>query len=250
MEPFFALLVSADPGPLAVTQKILEEHGVNVKVAASVQAAEQLLKSNKFDLGVFDNDVPGALNLVSVRGASANPKMVFALLHSACLNDVRGKRVHFVVQKPFTADLFVRSLRAAYGTMVRERRVAFRHPVQIKPASSVLVQEQGNQNLKSSIILDLSQNGLCIQTQEILPLGATLQIDFHLPEMSELIHISGTVQWTRASGRTGINFKHIPAPEQKHLTAWLDSRLPYATEAIPRAVPQAVRHDRPVALPL
>jgi hypothetical protein len=33
MEPFLALLVSADSGALTVTQKILEEYGVSVKVA-------------------------------------------------------------------------------------------------------------------------------------------------------------------------------------------------------------------------
>lgn len=244
MEPFLALLVSSDPGSLAVTQKVLEEYGVSVKIVASAQAAEKLIKTTKFDLGIFDHDVPDALNLTAKRGTSANPQMVFAMLRSTQVNDVRGKRVHFVVQKPFTADLFARSLRAAYGTMIRERRVGFRHPVQIKPASSVLIQEYGNQSLQSSIILDLSQTGLCIQTKEILPQGATLQVDFHLPDSKELIHVTGSVMWTRASGRTGLRFTNVPMAEHKYLTAWLDSILPYEAEAIPRAVQPAGRHER------
>jgi hypothetical protein len=56
--------------------------------------------------------------------------------------------------------------------------------------------------------------------------------------------VVGSVMWTRASGPTGIGFTHIPAPEQKQLTAWLDSKFPYEMEAIPRAVPPASRHDR------
>jgi CheY-like chemotaxis protein len=245
MEPFFALVVSADPGPLNVTHKVLEEHGVNVRVVASAQAAEQLIKTTKFDLGIFDHDLPGALDLA--RGhESLNPKMVFALLRGAQVKEVRGKRIHFIVQKPFTADLLARSLRAAYGTMIRERRVAFRHPVQIKPVASALVQEQGKQNLQSSVILDVSQTGFCIQTQEILPLGATLQVDFHLPDGRELIHTTGSVMWTRASGRTGVRVTEISAAEQKFLTAWLDSILPYEAEAIPRAVPPAARQERAV----
>src|SRR5882757_8111069 len=106
MEPFSALLVSADPGSLAVTQKVLEKYGLSVKVVASAQSAEQLIKTTKFDLGVFDHDLPEALNLVAGRETSANPKMVFALVSGTKLNDVRDRRVHFVVQKPFTADLF------------------------------------------------------------------------------------------------------------------------------------------------
>jgi hypothetical protein len=217
---------------------------VSVKVVPSTQAAEKLIKTIRFDLGVFDNDVPEALNLTAKRGMSVNPQMIFALLRGPQLNDVRGKRVHFVVQKPFTADLFARSLRAAYGTMIRERRVAFRHPVQIHPISSVLIQEQGKQTLQSSIILDLSQTGLCIQTKEILPQGSTLQVDFYLPDSKELIHATSSVMWTRASGRTGLKFTHVPAAEQKHLSAWLDSILPFDAEAIPRAVPPAGRHER------
>jgi DNA-binding response OmpR family regulator len=243
MEPFFALVVSADPGPLSVTHKVLEEHGVNVKVVASAQAAEQAIKTTKFDLGIFDHDLPGVLDLA--RGhESLNPKMVFALLRGAQVREVRGKRIHFIVQKPFTADLLARSLRAAYGTMIRERRVAFRHPVQIKPVASALVQEHGKQKLQSSVILDLSQTGLCIQTQEILPLGAKLQIDFRLPDGRELIHTTGSVMWTRASGRTGVRFTDLSVEEQKFLTAWLDSIMPYEAEAVPRAVPLAARHER------
>jgi CheY-like chemotaxis protein len=244
MDPFLALLVSADTGTLTVTQKVLEEYGVSVKVVPSAQAAEKLIKTTRFDLGIFDHDVPEALNLTAKKGMSVNPQMVFALLRGTHLNDVRGKRVHFVVQKPFTADLFARSLRAAYGTMIRERRVAFRHPVQIKPVSSALVQDHGNQSLQSSIILDLSQTGLCIQTKEILPQGATLQLEFHLPDSKELIHATGSVMWTRASGRTGLRFTNVPMAEHKILIAWLDSILPYETEAVPRAVPPAGRHER------
>jgi CheY-like chemotaxis protein len=244
MEPFVALLLSTDPGSLALARRILVENGVNVKVVESAQAAEQLIKTTMFDLGVFDHDVPQALNLAVGRPTGANPKMIFALLHAHQLKDVRGKRIQFVVQKPFTADLFTRTLRAAYGTMIRERRVNFRHPVQIKPVNSVLLRESSNQNLQSSNILDLSQTGMCIQTLEILPQGATLQIDFQLPDAKELIHVTGIVRWTRASGRTGISFTHVPEAEQKQLIDWLDSKLPLRMEMVPRAAPSAAHRER------
>jgi CheY-like chemotaxis protein len=244
MEPFIALLVSADPASLALVQRILVDNGVNVKVAESAQAAEQLIKTTMFDLGVLDHDVPKALSLADGRAPGANPKTVFALLRGHQMKDVHGKRVQFVVQKPFTSDLFTRTLRAAYGTMLRERRVNFRHPVQIKPVNSVLLRESSNQNLQSSKIVDLSQSGMCIQALEILPPGATLQIDFQLPDAKELIHVTGIVMWTRASGRTGISFTHVPQAEQKLLIDWLDSRLPLRMEMAPRAMPSALLRER------
>lgn len=244
MEPFMALLVSTDPGSLVLAQRILEDNGVNVKVADSAAAASQLIKTTMFDLGIFDHDVPQAVNLCVARSEASNPKMIFALLRGTNLKEIVGKRVHFVLQKPFSADLFTRALRAAYGTMLRERRITFRHPVQITPAYSVLLLESSNQKLQSSKIVDLSQSGMCIQSLEILPEGAALQIDFQLPDSKELIHVTGTVRWTRASGRTGICFTHVPPEEQKQLIDWLDSKLPFRMEMVPRAAHVPVRRER------
>jgi len=234
MEPLLALLLSADPGPLAITQKVLEGYGVTVKVAGSIAAANQLIKTTKFDLGVYDNDVPGALDMAGGCSPIANPKMIFGLMRNTTLNNAAGRRVHFVVQKPFSADLFARSLRAAYGTIIRDRRISFRHPVQIKPLSAVLVHERGNQPLHASTILDLSQTGMCIQTLEILSQNATLEMEFQLPNSQETIHATGSVMWTRASGRTGVRFSHISPAEQKTLVTWLDSLLPYQVDMISR----------------
>ena len=244
MEPFVALLVSDDPGSLAIV-RVLEDYGVKVKIVVSAKSAEPLINTTKFDLGIFDHDLPDALSLALKRGVSANPKMIFALVrNNSQVKDLQGKRVHFLMQKPLSTDLFARSLRAAYGTMLRERRITFRHPVQIRPAQSLLINEEGNQSLKSPLILDISQTGLCIQTQEILQQGANMQIDFHLPEIKDLIHTTGSVMWTRASGRTGIRFTKMPTAEQKHLIAWLDSKLPYEIEAIPKVVLTVTRQER------
>src|SRR2546426_12791395 len=118
MEPFSALLVCGDPGPLGVIHKVLDEHGVSVKVAATTCAATQLMKPARFDLAILDNDVPGALDLAALRVATTMPKMVFAIVRSVKEKEIQDKRVHFVVQKPFTPDLFSRSVRAAYGPML------------------------------------------------------------------------------------------------------------------------------------
>ena len=235
MEPFSALLLSSDPATVTTTQKILEDNGVSVKRVESALAAEQLIKTAKFDLGILDHDLPGALSLAAARSTFANPKMIFALLRA---NQVKE------VQKPFTTDLFARSLRAASGPMIRDRRLAFRHVVKIVPATSLLLQEQSNQQLHSVNILDLSQAGMCVQTMEILGQGSSVQIDFHLPDTRELIHVTGTVMWTRASGRTGVKFTHVPPEELKTLVSWLDSKLPYDLESIPRVLPPGSSRER------
>ncbi len=237
MEPFSALVVCSDPGPLGVMHKVLEEHGVNVKVAATAPAAGQLMKPSRFDLAILDNDVPGALELAALRVSTVAPKMIFALVRGVKENEVRDKRVHFIMQKPFTLDLFSRSVRAAYGPMLRERRVGYRHRVKIVPTACTLIHDAEQKALPKSTILDLSQTGFCMQTAEMLPQHAAVRVEFQLPDNSGLIHAAGSVMWTQASGKTGIKFSNMPIAERITLNAWLESVLPRDVDSIPRQMP-------------
>ncbi len=237
MEPFSALVVCADPGPLGVMQRVLEEHGVSIKVAATVPAADHLMKPSKFDMAILDNDVPGALELAPLKVAIGAPKMIFALVRSVKENEVRDKRVHFIVQKPFTPDLFSRSVKAAYGPMLRERRAGYRHSVQIAPASCILTHDNREETLARATILDLSQTGYCLQTREMLPQHAIVRIEFQLPDNSALIHAAGSVMWSKAPGKTGIKFTNIPIAERVSLNAWLESTVPHEAETVSRQMP-------------
>jgi len=65
MEAFSALLLCTEPAPLSIVQKTLEEYGVSVRTVDSAAAAVQLSKANKFDLGVYDADIAGAMELAA-----------------------------------------------------------------------------------------------------------------------------------------------------------------------------------------
>jgi len=225
-------------------QRVLEEHGVSVKVAATVPAADHLMKPSKFDMAILDCDVPGALELAPLKVAITTPKMIFAIVRGVKESEVRDKRVHFIVQKPFTFDLFSRSVKAAYGPMLRERRAGYRHRVQIVPVACTITHDAEQRTLPRVTILDLSQTGYCLQTNEIPPQHATVRIEFQLPDNSALIHASGSVMWTQASGRTGVKFSNIPVAERASLNAWLESILPHDADSIPRQMPPPRQEPR------
>src|ERR1041385_3174230 len=82
MEPLFALLLSTEPDSLGTAQRVLEGYGVTVKVAGSIAAANQLIKTTKFDLGVYDNDIPGALDLAGGGSVVGTPGMIFGLMRN------------------------------------------------------------------------------------------------------------------------------------------------------------------------
>lgn len=234
MESFSALLLCNDPVSLGISQRVLEEYGFSVKTPGAAIAAEQLLKSSKFDLAIYDNDIPCAMDLALPSRSPNAPRIVFAMVRNATGAGMRGKRIHFIVQKPFTPDLFGRTLRAAFGVMLKDRRVAFRHPVVIQSAGRV-VRDEGSQKLANTTILDISRTGLCFQGSEMVPQGATVQLRFQLPETKHLLNITGIVMWTRASGRAGVKFSAVE--EQKILNDWLDTRVPFdQPELVPRPV--------------
>ena len=113
MEQISVLLLSNDAAVLGMTNKIFDDYGFSVNVVRSVPEANALIKRNTFDLAVYDNDVPGALNLAPQRATGSTPHVVFGMVNRTQSTALQGKRVHFVVQKPFSADLFLKSLRAA-----------------------------------------------------------------------------------------------------------------------------------------
>src|SRR5258707_11983747 len=138
MESLSGLLLSNDAGVLGMTNKIFDDYGFDVHVVTSAKAAEELVRLNFFDLAIFDQDVPGAMEMAREK-SPGSPRVVLGMVRRDKCLEIRGKRVHFVMQKPFSADLFLKSLRAAYGVIAQEKRAAFRHEVQIGAAPVTLV---------------------------------------------------------------------------------------------------------------
>jgi hypothetical protein len=246
MEPLSALLLSNDAGVLGMTNKIFDDYGFDVNVVTTATAAEDLIHRNFFDLAIYDNDVPGAMALAREK-IPGSPRVVFAMVRRDKGLEVRGKRVHFVMQKPFSADLFLKSLRAAYGVIAQEKRAAFRLDVQIGAMPVTLLQESGQRSLSNVSVCNLSRTGLGLQTKEMLPQGATLQVSFQLPESADLMNVTGIVMWSRDNGQVGLQMTHIAPAQQKKLYAWIDSKLPPDFDFMPRPILQADAGDTRMA---
>src|SRR5205085_5948672 len=115
------------------------------------------------DLAVYDHDVPGATELASSHWAHNRPRLAMALVRGGRVKELLGRPIHLVVQKPFTPDLFIKSIRAAYSLIVKDRRTAFRCPVQIDALSSAVVSAGVQRPLESIKLVNISQSGVCIQ---------------------------------------------------------------------------------------
>jgi hypothetical protein len=104
-----------------------------------------------------------------------------------------NKRVHFVLQKPFTPELLGRTLKAGYSLIVNEKRTAFRHAVRI-PANASFLEDNCKNALENTSVQDVSVTGICLQTDTVVPKDATAFIDFELPDSHGPISAIGDVE--------------------------------------------------------
>src|SRR2546429_1884219 len=98
------------------------------------------------------------------------------------------------------------------------RRV--RHKVH-SPAYASLNGDSGGMVLDLNEILDISQDGMSMQTSPPLEVNRTVSLCLDLSETKTYIHTTGHVIWSDESGRTGIRFADMPEASVSHLKEWL-----------------------------
>jgi CheY-like chemotaxis protein len=226
MQGLSALLLSNDPAAVRVTNRILDKFSFKVNTVTTAPAASELMGSHRFDLAVYDQSTAGAIELASQK-SSLPPGVVFAMLDDCRKAGLAGKRIHFTLSKPLNADVFARSIKAAYGLILKEKRAAFRHRVSLRPAYARLIHRGETRDITDPQIINLSQTGLCMTVSgALLPQDAMVQIGIPLPDQQSIVRTTGKVIWADFSGKAGVNFMHIPSEEEKKMSAWLDSMLP------------------------
>jgi hypothetical protein len=220
-----ALVVSGNAEAVLVN-RVLESHGFRVERAANARAAETLCRGERFDMAVYDHSVSGAMELAGPRCPTSRPRVTVGILPAAGASESVSRRLHFVVRKPFTSDLFARTVKAAYGPIAADRRVSFRHQVGIAASSCTLDHLGQTRSVSRAQIVNISQTGMCLQTAEMLPQNARLQLDCPVPQQEIALQLKGTVMWAHASGRAGVKFSQLNPADQRNLEDWLDSLLP------------------------
>lgn len=220
-----ALVLSGNAEAVLVN-RVLESHGFRVERAQNAKAAETLCRGERFDLAVYDHSVTGAMELAGPRCPASRPRVTVGILPPAGASEKESKRLHFVVRKPFSSDLFARTVKAAYGPIAADRRVSFRHQVRIAISSCTLDHHGERRSIHSAHMVNISQTGMCLQTTEMLPQNAGLELDFAVPQRQVVLQVQGTVMWSHASGRAGVRFGQLEPADQRNLEDWLDSLAP------------------------
>jgi len=235
-----ALLVSKDDQAAETLSQVLASYGVAVDRLSAVDVAVARLSEQRFDQLIVDYEDPATATQVletnrqQANAEHANPAVTVALVRDASeIRHILGVGAHFVLAKPLSRGRTEATLRAATALLKRERRQAFRVPVQ----AAVALHTGEYPNLEG-ILFDVSTGGMDVLAAKPLPTATLVHFSFELPDSGGLIEGEAEVAWMSANGQIGLRFLDIDAVAREHLADWLAA---HAHDALPEE-PDPVSH--------
>jgi CheY-like chemotaxis protein len=227
-----ALLVSKDDLAAETLTQVLANFGVAVERSSAADVAVARLEEQHFDQIIVDfDDREAALQVLEANRRSTGPMQVTPAVTLALLQDaseiraILGAGAHFILVKPIIHEQAHATLRAATAMLKRERRQAFRVPVQA-PISLRL--EEGEHT--EGILLDISSGGIDVLAAKPMQSAGLAHFSFELPDGNLQIEGDAEVAWSSANGQTGLRFLDIDVRMRDQLNDWLTS---HSHEALP-----------------
>jgi hypothetical protein len=217
------LLFSSDTDVLGVMSQILDTFAINTEVCRELDSAMDAVTNRRLDIVIMDwNGVHDPNRVMSAaRKSSPNSNATIVAMvdqNSEAYALLAG--ANFMIHKPMDLDNARRCVRAAYGTMLQNRRRAARVAVDIPVVVRVVEGERVDARIS-----DISIGGVALQSTQLLDLDRKVTALFTLPGTSGLIYLSGSVVNSDGKGRAGIRFSFIPEEDLARLQTWLAGEL-------------------------
>jgi CheY-like chemotaxis protein len=230
---FQTLLVSKDHEATEALSPVLSAFDLGVQVCGYPEAMVRLTE-DKFDAVIVDFDDPHSAALVLQNVLPGNSAVTVAMLSDpAKVRNVFGAGANFVLYKPISGPQAEACLRAATALIKRERRRAFRVPVQTPVQLSV-----HNGLEMEGILLDLSEDGMDVLAAQPLYPSAQVKAQFRLSQEAGSIEVRGEVAWANPNGQSGVRFVDIGEGLRSKLRSWVAANAP----ELPPEDPEPVAH--------
>jgi CheY-like chemotaxis protein len=213
-----ALLVSTDDSAADVLSRVLPGLGIATDRSSDPETTLVRIQQQKFDALVVDFENPQAAEqvLLEAKKLGSCPLSVALVADRSKVRQILSGGAHFVLYKPVSEEAAKAGLRAAAALLSRERRRAFRVPVQ---APVEITLSEGRK--VDGILLDLSETGMDVLTAEPQAKASTLAFHFTLPDGTVEVAASGQVAWANPNGQTGVRFLDVPETVKDQLKRWL-----------------------------
>jgi DNA-binding response OmpR family regulator len=235
-----ALLITGDSSAADVLGRVLSGYGISTDWLSDSETAMARLLQQRFDALVVDFDALDAAKelLQRARKLGCEPLSIALVGDPTQVRGILDSGAHFILHKPVTEAAAQAGLRAAVALLRRERRRAFRVPVQA--AVEITLPDQ---HKIDGILLDLSETGMDVLTPEEQAPGSLLAFHFRLPDDSIEVTANGQVAWANPNGQTGVQFLNLPDTLRDDLKQWLKSMATAAGAVPDESVPHCKLTD-------
>ncbi len=218
-----ALLLSKDPEVHRTIRRVLDAANIDLDLSNNTDQARHILSRQKYDALLVDcDDMPNApVVLRELRQGKSNKSCIaFALVNGkTTIQQAFEMGANFVLDKPLSLDRATRSVRAAQGLIMRERRRYHRHLV--RATGAILVDHGAELPFN---VTNISQGGISIECSRQLDATGAARIRLELPGTKRALDVKGEVVWSTPEGRAGIRFQILSVEARRELDAWLEKR--------------------------
>jgi response regulator RpfG family c-di-GMP phosphodiesterase len=217
------LLFTNDAEVVCVMNQILESFAIKAEIYRELDSALDAVTHRRLDAVIVDWD--GAFDPTRIvratRKSSPNSNsIIVAMVSRQSETHALLVGANFMIHKPANIEHARRCMRAAYGTMLQNRRRAARVAVDIAVVARIA--EVGEIEARIS---DLSVGGLALQCSRALPINREVLAQFELPGIPGVIHVTGKIVNANSTGRAGVRFSFIPEEDRSSLEGWLAVEL-------------------------
>ena len=218
-----ALLVSADPATIQQFSLALRELSISPNTCHDAASAGLLLKSRKFDAVIVDLQLgeQSGLILDEVHLSASNRTAVsFGISNNdAEATAALRQKSQFVFERPLSAQSIHKTLKPAFGLILRERRRYFRYPISLP----VIIQRPSRQEVRCTSV-NISGGGMALSTQVPLVPGENVHVRFTLPDHGGPVVAESTICWSK-TGHLGVRFLSVSDEHKSELQVWLSQKL-------------------------
>lgn len=202
---------------------ILREFAIHAEPNSDPKRAETQLSTQGFDMVLLDCDLENAQQVVkSIRANPENQNTFVFALASGFLKQSEMSRAgaNLVLRKPINWQLAKRSLKAAQAMIIRERRIEIREKAKTLVQLSFVVQKL------ETLLIDLSETGMAVQSRHALKINEIVHIRFSLPGTLTVVQCKGRIVRSTKEGQLGIAFTSVDESNRSRIADWIRIRQP------------------------
>jgi hypothetical protein len=210
-----SMVVSRDWPEVSVLECILGGLRIHVDIEPEPERVPAKLARSKFDALIVDFDLDGTARVLGGLREQLTTVPVMIIGSPSHRRDFKAADATFIFEKPISVEQAVRKLSAARNLILNGRLRYHRHPLDLPVCVSY-----GRGKRVVADLLNLSQGGVAIRTEQTVSLPRPVRVAFTLPGSNLKLRAKGEVVWKK-EGNVGIRFAGMTSRQTRDLQLWL-----------------------------